>query len=451
MGTNAGIYLLSGSINCTGTPLSPIFIVRYNTVQEQSTTNWEAGSWNGSLQYGPTTSLVTANFRFTEWSVLASDWQIYAGLYGGTAPSLQDCQMYSGTLYGDNQSICSSNCLYDRVTFYLEVLGSYSGSNVFCNNFFWAGQYYVINYASMPWGMARDNLFDQTLVAQYGPVDICSNNAYVTTNFGYLTPTNNLVVLTNSPAYQTGTLGGYYYPFDQTNLIFQGSQLASAAGLYHYTVTTNNTIDGTNMVSIGFHYVACSNGVPLDTTGDGLPDYVKDGNGDGVYDAGDLANWLSPFNIYDAWSNYLGWTPPYARLGYWRFNTNTYQSEAGDLPLQSNDVPPVPDWSGNAVCITNAGSLLSYPATNANGPTFSCGSGTVRFWYMPFSASGVTNPSDSYFILFGNSGGSSWAIAMDSNEGHIDFSTVNGAFRSDVINTSYHILNFQCRPGSRKV
>jgi len=63
-------------------------------------------------------------------------------------------------------------------------------------------------------------------------------------------------------------------------------------GLYHYTVQTNEVVEGTNTVSIGFHYVATdAYGNPLDSNGDGIPDYLEDANGNGIYDTGDLGDW----------------------------------------------------------------------------------------------------------------------------------------------------------------
>ena len=54
--------------------------------------------------------------------------------------------------------------------------------------------------------------------------------------------------------------------------------------LYHYTVTTNNFIEGTNTVSIGFHYVVTdADGIPISMPGDGIPDYLADANGDGRF------------------------------------------------------------------------------------------------------------------------------------------------------------------------
>ena len=114
--------------------------------------------------------------------------------------------------------------------------------------------------------------------------------------------------------YQPGPLGDYYYPAANgtlTLLIHAGSRSAAAAGLYHYTVTPDQTIEGANTVSIGYHYVAVdANGNPIDTNGDGIPDYLEDANGNGIYDAGDLGNWLiSPFNGLTTTNGLLVFTP----------------------------------------------------------------------------------------------------------------------------------------------
>ena len=70
-----------------------------------------------------------------------------------------------------------------------------------------------------------------------------------------------------------------------------GSTNANLVGLYHYTVTTNDVIEGTNIVSIGYHYVALDQyGNLLDSNGDGIPDYLEDANGDGIVDNGET-NW----------------------------------------------------------------------------------------------------------------------------------------------------------------
>ena len=98
--------------------------------------------------------------------------------------------------------------------------------------------------------------------------------------------------------YQTGSLGGYYFPTagsstSFTNLLNTGSRAASAAGLYHYTTTTNNVKESSSTVDIGFHSVAVNgSGQPMDTDADGSPDYYEDRDGDGAVDSGET-NWNS--------------------------------------------------------------------------------------------------------------------------------------------------------------
>jgi hypothetical protein len=57
------------------------------------------------------------------------------------------------------------------------------------------------------------------------------------------------------------------------------------------------TIEGTNIVAIGFHYVALGgNGLPLDSNSDSIADYLEDANGNGVGDSGEI-NWQVPGDL----------------------------------------------------------------------------------------------------------------------------------------------------------
>jgi hypothetical protein len=252
-GAEYGIWLYTnGVINSTGTATSPNYFVRYNTVQEQSNTNWESTAWEGSLATPLAMDNSSANFTFTDWSALASDVQFYSS--GIICPvTFQNCQIYGGQFLSDGPNIVSTNCLYRRVGY--EILALSASVNFYNNLFLDGALTYRYNTSLDTWSF-RDNLFDQTAITNQSnhSVAVCSNNAYVTTNFGVITPENNDVILGNSPAYEIGDLGQYYYPTGLTDLIYKGSELASAVGLNNYTVTTNNTTDGTNIVSIGFHY-----------------------------------------------------------------------------------------------------------------------------------------------------------------------------------------------------
>ena len=44
-------------------------------------------------------------------------------------------------------------------------------------------------------------------------------------------------------------------------------------------------------MDIGYHYIAVdANGIPIDSNGDNIPDYLEDANGNGLVDNGE-ANW----------------------------------------------------------------------------------------------------------------------------------------------------------------
>jgi hypothetical protein len=287
-GSQYGVWLWTNAVfNCQGTATSPNYFVRYNTVQEQSNTNWASTAWDAIFLTPSLLDNSSANFAFTDWSVLTLDGQL-EGMDSPCPFVLQNCQVYNGEIYAAAPALAVSNCLFRRV--FDKVNDAYTNASLsFYNSLFYAGELKIFHLNTGIYTF-RDNFLDQTAITNLtNPIDVCRNNAYVTTNFGVLLPENNDVILTNSPAFETGPFGIYYYPTNLTNLIHTGSQSAPAAGLYHYTVTTNNAIEGTNIVSIGFHYVAVgTNGLPLDTNGDGIPDYLEDINGNGLVDSGEI-------------------------------------------------------------------------------------------------------------------------------------------------------------------
>jgi hypothetical protein len=303
MGSDYGICTYTGAfLSCIGTATSPNYIVRYNTVQEQSNTNWETSQWNASFVAGNSAALSpsTANFRFTDWSVLSGDGQLYGERTVDMNPiGLQDCQFYAGSVNTQFPEILVTNCLFQRINMTISDNFSSTQNNLLYNNLFLEGRLFASHLQSDTWTFT-DNLFDQTYITQYKPIDICSNNAYVTnsdnnqglTADSVLVPENNDVLFANSPAYEVGALGQNYYPTNLA-LIHAGSQTAAEAGLYHYAVTTNNVIESNSIVSIGFHYVAVgANGLPLDSNGNGIPDYLEDANGNGLVDSGEI-DWLA--------------------------------------------------------------------------------------------------------------------------------------------------------------
>jgi len=407
--TNGIVVQESGGLACLGTAAQPNWIVGYNVVQEEPL----LGDYClvQALEWGTN----SVSFAFVNWSVASGSSFVALG-YDWLSPpcvaQFENCQFYSGLVFSANAGLAFTNCLFHRVnTFFSFENYDVNGAGIpfgFCNNLFLGG--YLTTDSGGTWTFV-DNLFDQTIIANYAETIVCSNNAYVTIYDGMLMPTNNSVILSNSPAYEVGALGNYYYPTNLTNLIYAGSQSAVAAGLNYYTVTTNNALDGTNMVSIGFHYVATDvDGVPLNTDGNGLPDYPLDLN---------VADTLNPFAIYNQGASIFGWTPQNFRLGYWNFGTTNVSVAA----MTSNNVFLTNAWSGQAFVITNNSSTnysqLVYPANTNGSNFFNPGNGTIRFWFQPnWNTIDSSEPTSAFTFLStqesSSSGDDYWSFGIQN-------------------------------------
>jgi hypothetical protein len=202
--------------------------------------------------------------------------------------SFADCQFHGGQMLVQG-AMATTNCLFERT--WVNLNGSDSAFDLeFRNNLFFGGRLELAQEVGGNWNFT-DNLFDHTTVVQNGVPVAHSYNGYITGSDRF-SPTNaNDVVATL--VYETGRLGNYYQP---TNSVFidKGSiSDAAAAGLFHYTVATNQVKEANSRIDIGLHYVAVDpNGNPLDADGDGIPDYLEDLNGNGVIDFGE-----TPFGI----------------------------------------------------------------------------------------------------------------------------------------------------------
>jgi hypothetical protein len=300
----AGIQLQSGSAMVSvGTPLTPNWFVRYSSVQEQSVAL--GGTYVPSGQNVRASPLVSqtpnATFRFSKFAASANGGyhltdgpNPYVGSFGSLL--VQDCEFWNGSAnlcgyYGTVATL--KNNLFART-----IISAYAYPNSqlsFSNNLVWGSSSVLLCQFGSPVWYAFNNAFDSSSIVSYSTL---SNgyNAYLNCT-GRLNPTNaNDIVLTNTLAYQTGFLGTFYQPTNSP-LIHKGSTNANLVGLYHYTVTTNQVVEGANTVSIGCHYVATgSYGNPLDTDGDGIPDYLEDANGNGWVDSGET-DWQSATDL----------------------------------------------------------------------------------------------------------------------------------------------------------
>ncbi len=297
-GGSYGIYIRKGgNLVSKGSATNLNHIVRYNTVQEQSTTNWSDSTAADCIKSSADSgTLPKGTFRFTGWSLLGGNGYHFNAnyLFISTTFSFQDCQFGGGSFNGAGCGISITNCLFDRVKAVLDDGGTGDWPIYSYNNLYRGGTLTVSVGGVGAW--LKDNLFDKTTLGGGSFGLIHDYNGYVT-NYSRLSPNGTHdKILTNSPVYQTSWLGSYYYPTNDgmlSVLIDAGSRNATNAVMYHYTTKTNQVKETSSTVDIGFHYVATdANGKAIDSDSDGIADYAEDVNGNGVYDSGTETDWL---------------------------------------------------------------------------------------------------------------------------------------------------------------
>ncbi len=309
---NLGILLEDGaSLLSQGTPIQRNYLVYYGQVQEEPTNVW--GISNGITQALP---IVALPFGSSSNPIVSLRLTTIAAPTGQTnllntrdssgtlnsnqvlsALTMRDCEVYgAGASWLMNESnnapaVSLINNVFYRVPFAVNSQAQVqSFNNLFYGTTNVSTNLTAISIHHRTGGSPNTNendIFDGVSVSLDGVVGY---NGYIhgATNTSY---TNNNDIWTNI-SWAGGPLGSFY---QTTNGPFlrNGSVVAGVLGLYHYTVLTNNVIEGTNLVSRGYAYVALgTNGLPLVTNPFGVPDYEADSNGDGVTELGEL-----PFGI----------------------------------------------------------------------------------------------------------------------------------------------------------
>jgi hypothetical protein len=307
-------------------------IVWYPSVQEEPILLANIGT-SGSGIFNVSGATSTAGYipkpqiilRFTDLPMLGTRQNFfynYTYTYNLNTVSMQDCwvrgvSLTVGGYYAAYTNATTAIFFLDNL-FERSSVSLYNGYVLQCqycvfenplsltayNNLFWQSAIGLTYLDSQSWihpnWTIKDNLFDTTPTSLYADGNwsnyvSTANNAYSGTS-DIVPGTNDINPLTNL-SYAVGPLGPWYINSASPTLLYAGSRSAASAGLYHYTIQTNlqnncEVPDGTNTVSIGFHYVAVDQyGNPLDSNGDGIPDYLEDANGDGIYDTGDPGNW----------------------------------------------------------------------------------------------------------------------------------------------------------------
>ena len=307
-GTNYGIFMDAGaSVVSRGLADNLNRFVRIHAVQEGL-----AASGSGYGAYGMFADLYLSDpepafdARFTDFPLLCTSYlfnqQNDRGYLGKFI--LKDSQVRGGNLFLShslsNSLIAWTNTLFERthLTIHPYTVINFEG----WNNLFWKGELVLGNNISGSSWTIKDNLFDETDLYQAGGLTPTHDyNGYVSGADRWTPSGSNDKILTNAPTYLTATLGTYYYPTNDgmlSTLLDVGSRYATNAGLYHFTLRVDETKEGASVNDIGFHYVATdSGGDPIDTDGDGVPDYYEDTNGNGSADSGET-DWQNSESLF---------------------------------------------------------------------------------------------------------------------------------------------------------
>jgi hypothetical protein len=299
-----GIYVHTNGIAAfQGTEAQPAYWVRCNTVQEGgANAPWQGGYGPGGITGGDDDQnnyqilgSAEVHLTFTRCSSLAADQGcFFRDDWGYMIVRASHSEFYSGNIGGYDISCYFTNCFMHRMSGGQDA--GWPGNQYIVRNCTWIGG--PLNFTPYQTRMpisVRDCVFEGTTfgISGYGTGTNADYDYNAYTNGAPELPAGGSHNITNIVSFnwQSSWLGNYYLP-PGSPLLNQGDVPASQLGLYHFTIQTNQVPEGTNTVSIGYHYVALdANGNPLDSNGDGIPDYLEDANGDGIYDAGDLGDW----------------------------------------------------------------------------------------------------------------------------------------------------------------
>lgn len=408
---SAGLRLGGGArIDSVGMPGVPNRIVYYTAVQEQSTIGWIAPAGEvGLLELaipdgGPVPDV---RFAFTEVSMpaeLPARRRLVRQSENGPLRVTSVHSLWAGLDFearGDHSGtvLVLTNNILEHGRFAVTEsasAGQHAVGLVAYNNLFRGGHVALASDRPGSTWVVRDNLFDaDTLTAAPGSGSFSHNGFRAG-----LTAFGSAAVTGLEPDYVATSLGRYAYPSSGgaaslAGLIDAGSRSAGAAGLYHFTTRADGLKEGFTTVDIGFHALD-----PVDTDGDGIPDWIEDRNGNGLLDPGETLYTESDTD-YDGRSDSEelaeGTDPRDVRsvrpgvLARWLFDdpVHPWRTSTGGEPIERTAVSLVPTAPFQHGAELNApGSVLRYREVEAEGmANINCREGTVQIFLSPYWAS----------------------------------------------------------------
>jgi hypothetical protein len=297
---------IGASLESRGLPLKPNRIFYAGAVQEQFD---PFGRTVDAQGIGPARHFAIddngsdASFEFTEFLTLSRPHYHYFA-QNKDVVKFQNCTFRRG-YFADFQSwdggtLALNNNLFEGVE--LNSFQVWEGAPArttatFFNNTFERGKFLLVPAAddNTPANFTiKDNIFDGTTIVSESRLAHGYNCYNLTSGQRIGSAQTGDVVLNNSSLFASGPFGKYYQTDSALN---NGSRTAAAAKFYHYTTQLDQTKKGNGQVGIGMHYLAASGGVPKDTDGDGIPDYVENKAGNGISDSAIETDWQNPMTV----------------------------------------------------------------------------------------------------------------------------------------------------------
>ena len=270
-----GIQLQNNSaINSTGTALTPNWFIRYQSVQEQSISLGGTNISNGQTVSSAGNAL--AVFEFSKFTCPALGGYHLDDAGSSTYVNLlaQNCEFYGGQNDFSGTNLTSTAILINNLFWRSPIFASNNLASVILrmtNNLLYAANITLSQPSGGSWS-AFNNDFD---TCTFTISSLTGYNAFLNCFGSFTPPTDFYFVSGSTLAYQAGPLGNFYQPTNSP-LIDIGSTNANLVGLFYYTTSTNEMIESSSIVDIGYHYAALDfNGNPLylgDLDGNGLPD-----------------------------------------------------------------------------------------------------------------------------------------------------------------------------------
>jgi hypothetical protein len=312
----------NGAIISFGTPIQMNRIVWYPSSQEQPVLLDSISTSTNALfdVSGATSSSATKpvlQFRFTDFPMLGLCQKFFKGdahPLNLKTLSFQDSWLRGVNLvvssnvvsFGSNAAPTASfiNNLLERST--VSLFNGYltsGGTNyqnpitvTAYNNLFWQGTlvltYNDLSATTHPTWTFRDNVFDHGTISLSGDG---SYTGYITTSFdGFFSTTGSSqlsgtgdVTITNLTYSTLAATGWRWYQNVRSPTLHDvdTGRTGADGGLYHFTTKVSEGKETTSNMDLGFHYVVLNgSNLPVDTDGNGIPDYLDDLDGDGIWD-----------------------------------------------------------------------------------------------------------------------------------------------------------------------